>query len=309
MDDLTRDRVTHLKDWRNAVWSSHRADGELFDEKTAFGQTGGRPHPPLDQLTQAVKRQVIPKLLGAHTASAVPLPASARSGIDVSEVVEFTGLVATREVNQARTTIERKRAQGFSLQSLFVDLMIPAARRLADLWESDLCHYEEIAVGMLNLQQLLHDLTPDFSRESTHKARDKRALLLSAPCEQNMLGVFMVTEFYRCVASEFFHRDGWEVWPTPPISLPRLLGIVSSQWFDLIEVSATCGARLHRLAADLTQIKSASRNADVGMIVCGPAFDERPELLAELGADSCAHDANETLEQADAWIERREARR
>ncbi len=308
MDDLTRERVTHLKDWRNAVWSSHRTDDEAADLKTALGENAGRHHPPLDRLTQAVKRQVIPKLLGAHTSPAVAPTVQANAGIDVSDVVEFTGLVATREVTQAREKIERKRSQGLSLQSLFVDLMIPAARRLAELWESDLCHYEEIAVGMLNLQQLLHDLTPDFSRESTHKTRDRRALLLSAPSEQNMLGVFMVTEFYRCVASEFFHRDGWQVWPAPPMSMPRLLGIVSSQWFDLIEVSATCGARLHRLAADLAQIKVASRNADVGMILCGPAFDEHPELLAEMGADSCAHDANETIEQADAWIER-QARR
>ncbi len=308
MDDLTSDRVTHLKDWRNNVSSLHVAERELADEKKIFNDQGSRQNPPLDRLTHAVKRQVIPKLLGAHTATQVTHPTPTCNSIGISDVVEFTGLVSTREVNQARATIERKRSQGLSLQSLFVELMIPAARRLADLWESDLCHYEEIAVGMLNLQQLLHDLTPDFSQESTPKTRDRRALLLSAPCEQNMLGVFMVTEFYRCVASEFFHRDGWQVWPAPPMSMPRLLGIVSSQWFDLIEVSATCGARLHRLAADLAQIKSASRNADVGMIVCGPAFDEHPELLAEMGADACAHNAKETLEQADAWIERRTRR-
>jgi len=309
MDDLTRYRVTYLKDWRNTSWQTQHGEGDRAEEQPAPGEAHAQRRSAPDRLTQAVRRQVIPKLVGAHAAPAASPRPPRPVGIDISDVVEFTGLVAGRDVSQARTTIERKRAQGMLLESLFVDLMIPSARRLADLWESDLCHYEEIAVGMLNLQQLLHDLTPAFTRERSRKARDRSALLLSAPCEQNMLGVFMVTEFYRCVASEFFHRDGWDVWPAPPVSLPRLLGIVSSQWFDLIEISATCGARISHVVADLAQLKRASRNADVGMVVCGPAFDEHPELIAQIGADACAHDANESLEWADAFVERLPARR
>ncbi len=308
MEGLTQDRVTHLSEWRNASWKARQSSVDKASEANEYGSPPLRSGGPLpDRLTMAVKRQVIPQLLVAHPTLSSPTDALVAAGsVDASDVIEFTTLIGLREVSLARAKIELKRANGMSLESLFLHLLVPSARRLSDLWESDQCHYEEIAVGMLNLQQLLHDLSPGFSNERPRRMSEHKALLLSAPGEQNMLGVFMVTEFYRCMASEFFHREGWEVWPAGPMALPQLLGVVSSQWFDLIEISATCGARLPILAADLARIKRASRNAQVTIIVCGPAFDDHPELLSLLGADACARDAGESVVLAESSIERRD---
>jgi hypothetical protein len=55
----------------------------------------------------------------------------------------------------------------------------------------------------------------------------------------------------------------------------------------------------------LARIKRASRNAQVTVIVCGPAFDDHPELLALIGADACARDAGESVMLAESSIERR----
>jgi hypothetical protein len=307
MDGLNHDRVTRLSEWRNTAWKARKSNFDKAGEADEAAANAAASQPLPDRLTVAVKRQVIPQLLVAHPLGhAEPAESVADIGIDVSDVIEFTTLVASREIGLARAKIELKRASGLSLESLFLHLLVPAARRLSDLWESDSCHYEEIAVGMLNLQQLLHDLSLQFSNERPRRFRDQKVLLLSAPSEQSMLGVFMVTEFYRCMASEFFHRDGWEVWPAPPMSLPQLLGVIGSQWFDLIEVSATCGARLPILARELAQLRRASRNAQIGMILCGPAFDDHPELLGEIGADACAHNAKQTMFEAETFIERRD---
>lgn len=301
MDGLTQGHVTNVSEWRNSAWKPSRLaakksiDGQGAMDATISFQT--------DRLETAVASQVIPRLLGAHPSNRLtPL----FDAISASDVMEFTALVAARDVTAARANIEARRSNGISLEAIFLCLLIPSARRLSDLWESDLCHYEEIAVGMLNLQQLLHDLSPAFSNEKPRRIFERRALLMSSPCERNMLGVFMVTEFYRCVASEFFYRDGWDVWPTPPISQKQLLAIMSSQWFDLIEVSATCEARVSQLATDIAQLKLASRNPHVGLIVSGPAFEDRPELVGMIGADGFGRNPREIMFHAESFIERRD---
>ncbi|MGQ0699252.1 MAG: cobalamin B12-binding domain-containing protein [Panacagrimonas sp.] len=309
MMGMTQDRVTRLDVKRDSVRRLRAGPGGVLEAPATpasattildFRQNSG-------VLVRTVQREVIPRLMVAYRpGSARRLPAEEVVLPERVDVVEFTGLIATCDLTAARSLIEVKRTQGMSLETLYLHLLIPAARRLSDLWEADLCHYEEIAVGMLHLQQMLHELSPGFSSEVQCRLRGRKALLVSAPAEQNMLGVFMVSEFCRCVTTEFFHRAGWEVWRTPPSSRAKMLDVIHSHWFDVIDVSASCEGRLPTLSADIAEMRKVSRNRQVGVMVGGPVFSDHPEFKVRVGADASAFDARDTLLQAESLVERRE---
>ena len=65
----------------------------------------------------------------------------------------------------ARTYVEALRAQGVSLESLYLDLLAGAARRLGEWWASDLCDFADVTVGVGRLQQILRELSPEFRAE------------------------------------------------------------------------------------------------------------------------------------------------
>lgn len=288
--------------WRNSPRRTHKeSDGAAGNSPEAIAPSGSAPA----ALGRTVEFEVIPRLVVAHRPRMGDLPGAKPPPHDEraeAELIEFTALLATHRVADAMARIEARRAAGLSLEALYVQWLIPAARRLSNLWEADLCHYEDIATGMLHLQQLLQALSPGFAVEGACRARGRKAMLLSAPGEQNMLGVFMVTEFYRCVASDYFQRAGWEVWRAPPTSRSQLLDILSTQWFDVIDVCASCEPRLPLLSADLAEMRRVSRNSHVGMMVAGPAFDDHPEFAGRVGADASAPDLRDSVAQAEMLV-------
>lgn len=294
---LTQDRVTRIDVKRD----SYRGTATSATDRTAGGadRNGGS-----GTLARTVELEVIPRLLVAHCPGAEPLPLRERL-LGRSDVVELAGLLAACDIASARQRIEAKRAQGVSLESMYLNLLIPAACRLSDLWEADLCHFEEIAVGLMHLQRMLHEHSVEFCEEAHAASQTGKALLISAPCEQSMLGVFMVSEFCRGVTTEFFHRAGWEVWHSPPASRAHLLELVRARWFDVIDISATCEGRLSDLAEDIAAIRKHSRNRTVGVTVGGPVFFEASGANSLTGADACAGDARRTLQQAEYLVARR----
>lgn len=309
MIGLTHDRVTRLDAKREG---NKKSRTERVGEEADCSSP--ERHPTIldfrhnaGPLARTVQTEVIPRLMVAHRHSGGMAPAvsAGAESLDRADVVEFTALVANGNAVAAHARIETKRAQGVTLEALYLDLLIPSARRLSDLWEADLCHYEEIAIGMLHLQQVLHDLSPAFSSEARCQSRGLKALLVSAPAEQNMLGVYMVSEFCRCVVSEFYHRAGWEVCRTPPASRQQLFEVLRTQRFDVVDISASCDGRLAMLAVDIGEMRRVSRNRELGVVVDGPVFYDDPALLVRVGADGAASDARDALSQAEAVVERR----
>ncbi len=292
MDGLTPGRASG---WRNnrarksaAAPARTRGEGRL--EAAALGRT--------------VQQDVIPRLLHAHR------PARRGSApIDGVEVAQFAQRACGSGPNAALDAVARRRDDGASIESILLDLLVPAARHLAARWMDDGCRYEELAIGILHLQQVLHGLSADFVREGRGAPSGRRALLLSAPAEQGMLGLYMISEFQRCVAAEFFQRAGWDVWRAPPASRSQLESLLRTQWFDVIDVTVTCAERLCLLATDLAEMRRISRNPRVGLVVGVFAPGGAPAERRVDGADAAASDPRDMLSQAEALVAQRERMR
>ena len=58
------------------------------------------------------------------------------------------------------------------LELLFLRLLAPAARRLGELWEGDLCTFTDVTIGLSHLQQVLRELSPVFEEELETRLSD-----------------------------------------------------------------------------------------------------------------------------------------
>ncbi len=242
----------------------------------------------LANLASTIETQVIPRLMLAHRA-----PAAAPGERDApgsAEVAELAALVVAHDANVAHSYVEALRARGTSLETVYLELLAPAARHLGRLWEADLCDFTEVTLGLCRLQQVLNDLSAEFHADLDAPQHGRRALLVPAPGEQHTFGLSMVAEFFR--------RAGWDVWGEAA-SKDELVALVRVEWFAVIGFSVSSETRLEVLAGAVRAIRRASRNRCLGVLVGGRVFVEHPELVPFVGADATAVDARHACLQAE----------
>lgn len=239
------------------------------------------------KLVRTIEAEIIPRLMLAHRApsgDAVPEIGDPTS----AEVAEFAEIVLEHDVEVASSYVEALRARGVSLEVLFLHLLAPTARLLGDLWKEDVLTFTDVTVGLSRLQQLLRELSDPFENEAEHSINGHRALLAPGPGEQHTFGMLMVEEFFR--------RAGWDV-AGGPRDPGEMVQLVRREWFDVVGLSVSCDVHFDGLSAAIQAVRRASRNRGIGVLVGGRLFNERPELVARVGADATAVDGRQAIRQ------------
>lgn len=209
---------------------------------------------------------------------------------DHAQVCAFVEAVLAPKDADALAFVTALRDGGSSVESIYLDLLAPAARELGDRWVDDSCSFVDVTMALGRLQTVLRDLSSMFVREHPERELVGSALLACVPGEQHSLGLFMV--------AEFFIRDGWGVRVGPPISEADLLSDVRGGWYDVVGFSLACDSRFDRLKREISRVRAASRNRNVLILVGGRTFNEHPELVKRVGADASALNAELAPEQA-----------
>jgi methanogenic corrinoid protein MtbC1 len=278
------------------------SDGVHLDRTGRPGACeGSQEH--VSQLFKTIETEIIPRLMLAHgpEAGCPVLPDVGSDGPDARTVAEFTRMVVEQDGEVAAAYVEALRAQGTPLETLYLKLITPAARRLGELWEADLCDFTEVTVGLWRLQQVLRGLSPAFREEAHAVPTGQRILLVPAPGEQHVLGLIIVGDYFR--------RAGWDVWGEPPATSDDLPGVVRNESFDVVGLSVGCEVRVDVLAEEIRAIRKASRNHGLVVMVGGPLFTKYPELVAAVGADATARDGRDAVHQAQRLMDERGATR
>ena len=198
-------------------------------------------------------------------------------------VSEFVQAALAADDQVIKSLVDRLLAQGMSVQSIYLDLLAPTARALGDMWSDDSRDFVEVTMAVGRLQLVLRDLSQMFVRDRPEEQVAGRVLLACVPGDQHSLGLFMV--------AEFFVRDGWEVHVGPPLSDEQLLADVRTEWYDIVGFSVSCDSRLDHLKREIRRVRQASKNQKVLILAGGRAFNENPGLLARVGADASAANA------------------
>lgn len=247
----------------------------------------------LAQLARTIEAEIIPRLVLAHRHP--PDHRTVRGGGDLSpgeeEQAEFTRLVLTQDVDALLAAVDAMRARGMALDTVYLQLFAPTARHLGRLWDEDLCDFTEVTVGLWRLQQLMREFSPAFRNECDRDQSAHRCLLAPMPGEQHTFGLYMVAEFFR--------RAGWDVCDFPPTSVSDLVSLVRREAFAFAGLSLSCESRLDAMAACIAEIRRASRNRAIGVMVGGTVFLDHPEWVARVGADMTACDGREAVRLAE----------
>jgi methanogenic corrinoid protein MtbC1 len=252
----------------------------------------------LSGLVSTIEREIIPRLVLAHRGGAVSPHAieAADAELDSSHVAQFCRLVLRDDLEALMDYVARTRERGVPLDRIYLDLLAPVARRLGDMWLADACDFTTVTLGLWRLHQVLHELSPSFQTDGEPLAEGKRALLAATPGEQHTFGLFMVAEFFR--------RSGWEVVDGPAFSARELTAAVRHDWFAVTGFSLSCSANAERLAELIRDVRQASRNRAISIIVGGAVFIDQPELVAQVGADASARDGREAVRLAATMLSR-----
>jgi methanogenic corrinoid protein MtbC1 len=246
-------------------------------------------------LRSVIESQIIPRLLQAHTSLASNAqdfntlynPSSA-------DVESFATLCVQASPQQASDLVRQLQREGVNNDDIFLKLMAPAARCLGTWWEEDRTDFTVVTLGLLHMQQLTHELGYDYHEAPQHVGPVRRVMLAAAPGSQHILGLVMVSEFFR--------KEGWQVVVEIANTEREIFQAAANEWFDLIGLSVGLVEQIPTLAGLINRLKKSSRNPDTPVLLGGPAFFSCDASAESLGANGISTDALQGLKLASALV-------
>ena len=237
------------------------------------------------QLFQTIKGEILPRLMLLHSADSDFDPDTAANSIAESEINEFVRIILDEGTTLSGGYVAQIMARGVRAETIFTHLLSPAARKLGELWEEDVCTFSDVTVALCRLHQILREYSIDNTpfRPSRGSAQSRRILLANVEGEQHVFGLLVVAEFLR--------RDNWRVWCEPGLNAQALIDMVSAKPFEVVGLTATCSESLDKLPPLIRKLRLHSNNPDLKVIVGGGALTAQPGRVAEVGADGYAPDA------------------
>ncbi len=214
----------------------------------------------------------------------------------MSERMQFEVIVLYRDTFDCFNFVNELRCRGVSLPDVYVGLFQPVARELGRRWSEDSLSFMEVTKAIGQMQTMVRALgaadPPAHPIDAAH-----RIVLASAPEEQHSLGMLVV--------SQLFESEGWEVEGGNQLSVGKPLNdLVHDQWFGVVGLSASTEHGARQLKSAIDELRKASMNESISVIVGGNGFIDHPDISSEIGADEVAGDANDAVAKAEQLLSR-----
>lgn len=248
-----------------------------------------------------VEQEIIPRLVLAHGDEPAPRrPAMAIHPITAEEVAEFAPMALDHDACVLLDYIEGFLDRGVPVDTIFVDLLAPAARHLGTMWEDDTADFVAVTMALWRLQETVRELS---ARVPVHgPAAPPRHVLCSVlPGEQHSFGTVLIEDMFR--------RAGWQSELVTECDTSKLLGLVARAEYDLICLTATSACESSSVASVVNGLRSVSRNPRICIMIGGNAFLGNAARARAAGADGSADTATEALALAAQLVDERVVQR
>jgi MerR family transcriptional regulator, light-induced transcriptional regulator len=235
-------------------------------------------------LTRMVEVEILPRLAAnARNLKAADRHAAPDVLTTEDDTLQLVRLLLNNDTADCIAFIETLLERGVTPAALYLGIISEAARRLGALWDEDRCHFADVTISMGRLQQVVRAIAPKFQAAALSRPQTDSILLCPAPGEQHSFGLVIL--------SEFFLREGWHVVGGPISSKNDAAEIVRATWVDVIGFSISGSVRVPVLTSCIRDVRSASANTDIKVMVGGSLLLTQPGVLKEVGADAFATDA------------------
>jgi MerR family transcriptional regulator, light-induced transcriptional regulator len=255
------------------------------------------PSPPPPGFSEIVAREIIPRLVVAHSVGDVVHiePTADTAKISAEEALTFAPLALDHDACALLDHIEIFLDRGVTVDTVFVDLLAPAARYLGVMWEDDDVDFVGVTMALWRLQEIVHELSSRVPARRFDSEHPMRALFSIMPGDQHSFGTVMIEDMFR--------RAGWETMILTETDTSRLLATVAAHEFDLVGLTVTGDRYAETVPSVINGVRSVSRNPHVALMVGGRVFTEQPDRAMAVGADATARDATHALEVARTLVE------
>ncbi|MDN3644779.1 cobalamin B12-binding protein [Pontixanthobacter aestiaquae] len=254
-------------------------------------------------LSLLLENVVIPKLIAdrgnpnirlSKQGLAETVGSNRKRPINRHDVVTFTGLTLTGDASALLDFIDNCLATGSSVESIYVDLLAPSARRLGEFWEDDSEDFVDVTMGLWRIQEVLRELALRVPPPAVAGQGSRSALFSTMPGEQHSLGTLMV--------AECFLRAGWDADVLIEPSQSELTAKFANRHYDLVGLTLSNDYPSGQLAGLISTIRGVSRNSGIYVMIGGRLVNENPDLAGLCGADATAVDAPSAIEVANALV-------
>ena len=246
------------------------------------------------ELRQAIVKRVLPRL--SQVPGALPQPPRVHAPFTAEVVERFAQATLSTGLDGLLSAVDTFLLNGAVLESVFLDLLSPAARHLGDLWLADRLSFFDVTAGLGRLQAVVRALGPNFEGFGGGGGPGRRILLSPVAGEQHVFGLSIVAAFFR--------RAGWTVAFEPVGVADDLIARVRTGGFDAVGLSAAGDGAASLLPAQIEAIRRAAGPRGIAVLAGGPAFLADPDLCRQVGADAVARDATEAVRIAHGFQRR-----
>jgi hypothetical protein len=246
-------------------------------------------------LKDLIRTQVLPELVVRHCGGLARRPVT----VD-ARVAELAELLLASDSSAALELIHEQAGLALTTTPLYATLLEPAARRLGDLSQDDVCGSLELTIALGRLQTAVRLLGAETLAPlaaaplGLHSPRlvAPSVLVVPLPGEQHGLGA--------ALDSEAMWQEGWSPQSEFPVDDAALQKILRSNWFDVLDLSVSVALRrehwLPRLAATIDLARRASRNPALIVLVGGRVFAEHAASAVTVGANKANDSASNIVE-------------
>lgn len=237
-------------------------------------------------LARVIEADVIPRLMLARGLQ--PTPPTTRRALEVHEqdIDDFAAMMVALDLRRANVIVASAIESGVDLETILLDLLAPTAQRLGQMWVDDEMTFTDVTVGLCSLQNVMRSLAAgDLAEPKT--MIDGRVLVAATPGEQHTFGVLVLETLFR--------RAGWDTVGMPLADSDEICAAVSRRDFVIVGFSLARESALDELARLIRDVRAASRNETLTVMVGGRVFNDDPGLARRIGADLTARDGREAL--------------
>lgn len=247
-------------------------------------------------LSRIIEGEILPRLMLAHREAAEPTRLRVERHPTPDQIAAFSALLLDKTADDATEHVLALLDDGLSLDSLLLELLAPAARHLGELWEEDECDFMDVTVAIGRLHAVTRELC-SRTEGGSEPGNGRSVLLIPCPGETHI--------FCLSIVASFFREAGWEVTTAGADPGFDLVEFVKAEWFDVIGLTLSCDVLLPALTKAVRDLRKASCNRDLRVMVGGPLFTRHPEQVRLAGADAMAGDGRIAPRIAESLLEKR----
>ncbi len=251
-----------------------------------------------------VESEIIPRLMVAHGRdgdehiAAVP---QHNPTINYHEAKNFAPLAITLDASALLDHVDVFVQRGVTIDTIFVDLLAPAARHLGEMWDEDSADFVTVTMALWRLQEVVRELSARVPiRGGIGVEHVRTALFAVMPGDDHSFGTVIIEDVFR--------RAGWSTDIMTDTSTSTLLAMVARNSYDLVGLTVSGTVCAEDAPSLINAVRSVSRNPFVGIMVGGSIFNVAPQLAIEIGADATAPDALQALTVAGTLVDGLHAR-